>query len=89
MESPGIGSTHMNRYENPKTGRYDGVHLYRHTGVNDYTNSVKRILRSAIPELVNKKPLNHTDSPQASYQKNQAFSVPTSNMFNLFNQGKL
>ena len=48
LETLGVGATHMGRYENHRTGRYDGVHLYGKTGVRDYTCSVISILRSAL-----------------------------------------
>ena len=52
---------HFARYQDYKSGRYDGVHLYGHTGCKDYTTSVKMILRMALPD-------DHTTCPQAKYQ---------------------
>ena len=44
----GSGSTHLARYKDYNTGRYDGVHLYGRTGVKDYTDSVKSMLVIAM-----------------------------------------
>ena len=50
---------HFARYQDFRTGRYDGVHLYGHTWCKDYTASVKLILRLAD---------DHTSCAQAKYQ---------------------
>ena len=43
LHSYGVGLTHEYRYQDKRTGKYDGVHLYGPTGQKDFTNSVKSI----------------------------------------------
>ena len=61
LMTSGDNDAHFTRYQNYKTGRYDGVHLYGNTGCTDYTASVKQILMLALPE-------DHTNCMQAKYQ---------------------
>ena len=74
LESYGTGATHLARYQDYNTGRYDGVHLYGRTGCRDYTDSVKTILRLALPEqqACPAPPTDcHKTCPQAKYQWEQ------------------
>ena len=100
LESPGVGAVHYKRYQNSFTGRYDGVHLYGQRGYTDYTNSVKTILSlalpvspqySAAPKLGKKKVKvesdNHTNCPQAQYQRNKYPSIQIRNRFDVLSQG--
>ena len=48
--SPGTGSTHLARYKDFNTGKYDGVHLYGGSGVKDYTDSMKSIMMMALSD---------------------------------------
>ena len=48
--SYGIGKTHMKRYQNQTTGRYDGLHLFGPTGIEEYTQSVESIFFLALSE---------------------------------------
>ena len=90
LESTGVGSSHLGRYKDYTTGRYDGVHLYGRTGVRDYTNSVKSILLIALPDekpaqtsvgsgsgFGNKEAEEHLACEQALYQWRQAESKRT------------
>ena len=43
LECYGGGSTHLARYQDSRTGRYDAVHFYGPLGVRNYTDSVKSI----------------------------------------------
>ena len=89
LESSGAGATHFKRYENIKTGRYDGVHMYGQTGCKDYTNSLKTILMMAMTDFGVGTALagKHNDCEQAEYQRKHQPHVQTSNRFSLFNQG--
>ena len=97
LESSGVGATHVARYQNSKTGRCDGVHLYGPTGWVDYTNSVKTIMLIASPTSNSAKdnsgfgtsqPKNHNNCEQAKYQRKQYHPpVQTKNRFNVLNQG--
>ena len=94
LESTGAGATHFKRYENNKTGRYDGVHMYGQTGCKDYTNSLKTILMMALAEQpmadfgVGTALGGHNDCEQAKHQKKHYQPhVQTSNRFSLLNQG--
>ena len=80
LECPVSGSTHMRRYRNSYTGKYDGVHMYGYTGAKDYTDSVNSILLVAFPEqlsdpcqpraeLGNRMMEDHTMCEQAQYQQ--------------------
>ena len=97
LESSGTGATHFKRYENRKTGRYDGVHMYGQSGRKDFTNSLKTIIMMALAEesmadsgVGTALGDNHNDCEQAKYQKkNYQPHVQTSNRFSLFNQGNL
>ena len=79
LECTVSGSTHMNRYRDNNTGRYDGVHMYGRTGMKDYTDSVNSILLMAFPEdtPVHSPPRaelgkeDHTWCEQAQYQYQQ------------------
>jgi hypothetical protein len=89
LESSGAGDAHKARYVNPKTGKYDGVHLYGVTGCKDYANSLKSIMMLALPEQ-NKSECGtaqvdeHITCPQAKYQKKRTVSsVPTKNRFSV------
>ena len=86
LESPGAGAAHFRRYQSSFTGRYDGVHLYGLTAHTDYTNSVKTILSLALPisqpnylapKFVKTKVKvdDHTNCPQALYQRHQSVQV--------------
>ena len=97
LDSPGVGATHYRRYQSKLTGRYDGVHLYGQTGLTDYTRSVNNILALALhtqkqyyaaSELGQNKSENHTNCPQAIYQRKKYHeSVQISNRFDVLNQG--
>ena len=50
LECYGGGSTHLGRYQDHRTGKYDAVHFYGQTGVKDYTDSVKTIFLMTLPE---------------------------------------
>ena len=78
LVSPGTGSTHLARYKDYTTGRYDGVHLYGKTGVKDYTDSMKSIMVMALmPNILNTETVrdnslgaaDHTTCEQAVYQQ--------------------
>ena len=97
LESSGNGDGHFARYQNYYTGKYDGVHFYGQAGCTDYTNSVKTILKMALPKLSPTKPAtesgtaqsnNHKSCPQTKYQQKMYHpSVQTKNRFNILNQG--
>ena len=75
LESSGGGSSHLARYQDYYTGRYDGVHLYGRTGTRDYTDSVNTMFLMALSdtraELGNMEE-DHTTCEQAQYQRSQA-----------------
>ena len=71
LESSGSGYTHMARYQDYYTGRYDGVHLYGITGTKDYTNSVDTLLMMALTNKETRMD-DHTDCEQSQYQWRQA-----------------
>ena len=48
LNSYGIGKTHMMRYGDPMTGRFDGIHFFGPSGSSDLTNNMIAILRSAL-----------------------------------------
>ena len=50
LESPGVGPTHLARYKDHNTGRYDAVHFYGRSGVRDYTDSIKSIMMIAFSD---------------------------------------
>ena len=93
LESSGSGAAHLDRYQS-RSGKYDGVHLYGKTGIQDYTNSVMTILSMAVPrypgpvlaEYGTAQPDDHTSCPQAQYQRRKCF-IETRNRFDLFSQG--
>jgi hypothetical protein len=91
LESFGVGSSHLGRYKDYTTGKFDGVHLYGQTGVRDYTNSVKSIMLMALPEQRpahasvepgNRKAQNHNTCEQAQYMWRQKKSKRTSRQNN-------
>ena len=51
FENSGTETAHLARYQNLRTGRYDGVHLYGQTGCRDYTGSVENIFLVALQSL--------------------------------------
>ena len=96
LENSGTETAHLARYQNLRTGRYDGVHLYGQTGCRDYTGSVENILLVALQSLSstqdtaecgNTQKDNHTRCPQAQHQNKTVFhpSVQTQNRFGVFN----
>ena len=97
LESSGNGDAHLARYQNFRTGRYDGVHLYGQAGCTDYTNSVKSILMMAIQKHSSAQSNTgfgkaqaafHKTCPQANYQKGKYHpSVQVRNRFDVLNQG--
>ena len=94
LERNGDSTAHFNRYQNQKTGRYDGVHFYNRKGRADFTNSLKTIFLLALSQLNPTEALNGFGTTQsdnfteAGYQKrNFGPSVPTRNRFNALNQG--
>ena len=50
LESYGVGATHLGRYRDYKTGRFDNVHFYGKTGTRDFTDSLKSIFLMTITE---------------------------------------
>ena len=93
LESNGVGTAHFDRYQNQKTGRYDGVHFYNRKGRADFTNSLKTIFLLALSQLNPTQSVNGFGTAQgdnfteAGYQRNFGPSVPTRNRFNVLNQG--
>ena len=94
LESSGAGQAHFARYENNKTGRYDGVHLYGKNGCQDYTNSVNSILMLALTDdsqfnnqngFGTAQRNNHNNCPQAKFQKKPQPNVQTQNRFSVLN----
>ena len=96
LESPGVGDSHLARYKNPNTGRYDGVHFYGNVGCKDYTKSVKTILMLALSEKQCSQPRSeggkaqsddHLDCPQSRFQKQRKYqpNVAVKNRFSVFN----
>ena len=98
------GAIKESRYRQPKTGRFDGIHLLGNSGQKAYTLSVLNILKLA--NLTSSQHDYHQSCAQFQYQskevrnknksrsnKNQnqpEFQIPTSNRFNLFSsQGNL
>ena len=75
LESSGAGYTHMARYQDYYTGRYDGVHLYGITGAKDYTDSVNTLLMMALSDQETGMKEEHTDCEQAQYQRRQAMKT--------------
>ena len=74
LESSGGGLSHQARYEDDRTGRYDGVHLYGRTGARDYTDSVDTMLLLALSDTraeLGSMVGDHTDCEQAQYQWRQ------------------
>ena len=78
LESSGAGPAHLARYEDSRTGRYDGVHLLGKNGCQDYTNSVISILMLALTDDGKFNPQNgfgtaqsknHKNCPQAKFKK--------------------
>ena len=79
LESPGVGPTHLARYKDQATGKYDAVHFYGRCGVRDYTDSVKTILMIALSDggiaqasASTYTDDNHLSREQAQYQWSQA-----------------
>ena len=97
LESSGVGTAHIARYQDSRTGRYDGVHFYGERAGLDFTNSLKTILMLAVAELNSIRRPNEvgtaqsdeqTHFPQARDEMKKCHpSVPTRNRFNMFNQG--
>ena len=90
LESSGSGAAFSARYVNPKSGRYDGVHLYGENGCRDYTDSVRTILMLALPlkpECGTTQPDDHNSCEQAKYLSKPRYqpSVKTCNRFSVFN----
>ena len=99
LESTGMSSSHFDRYKDQNTGRYDGVHLYGRRGCPDYTNSVNTIMFLAMEGPSSSRNIengraqqeDHTNCPQAKYQRRQVFeklyqpNISTSNRFSVFN----
>ena len=94
LGSSGHGPSHLARYQNENTGRYDGVHMYGINGCKDYTRSVQNILLLAFPKpnsnqikhgCGNAQPDSHC--PQMKSQKNTDYhsSVQPQNRFDVFN----
>ena len=98
------GAIKESRYRQPKTGRFDGIHLLGNSGQKAYTLSVLNILKLA--NLTSSQYDYHQSYAQFQYQskevrnknksrsnKNQnqpEFQIPTSNRFNIFSsQGNL
>ena len=79
LESPAVGPTHLARYKDHNTGKYDAVHFYGKSGVRDYTNSVKSIMMIALSDDTTAQPSpststedDHLSKEQAQYQWSQA-----------------
>ena len=78
LESSGMGASHLDRYREQNTGKYDGVHLYGKEGRTDYANSVNTIMMLAL-EGRNNININaesgtaqcddHSNCPQSQYQR--------------------
>ena len=90
LESSGSGAAHSARYVNPKSGYYDGVHLYEENGCRDYTDSVKTILMLALlakPGCGTAQVDVHDNCEQAKYQRKPSYkpTVKTFNRFIVFN----
>ena len=96
LESTGNSAAHFERYQNSRTGRYDGVHLYGETGRRDYTNSVKSIFLMAFeqkstqtsPQSGSAQSDKHGNCPKAKYQEKKKYHpyVQTQNRFDIFNK---
>ena len=93
LESFGRGSSHFDRYKDQNTGKYDGVHFYGKAGSTDYTNSVNTIMMLAEEHQNNTQNHqsgraqsdDHTNCPQAKYQRRYQSSISTSNRFSVLN----
>ena len=79
LESPAVGPTHLARYKDNNTGKYDAVHFYGRSGVRDYTNSVKSIMMIALSDDTTAQPSpststedDHLSKEQSQYQWSQA-----------------
>ena len=76
-----MGPTHLARYKDMFSGKYDGVHLYGRTGVRDYTDSVRSIfmvslsadtpVQSVSRSVSGSRDDDHTSCEQAQYQWRQ------------------
>ena len=87
----------MARYKDTRTNVYDGVHFYGYSGCQDFTDSVKTILKVALPDnnFVKTKTgfgtaqtgVNHSTCPQTAYQKKAKYypNIQTSNRFSALN----
>ena len=89
LESPGSGPTHRDRYENTRTGKYDGVHFWGRSAQADFTNSVVSILMLALPEN-HKGTANEAGTAQGNSNHGIQRDTPTPNVhtkysFNVFN----
>ena len=89
LESPGVGPTHLARYKDNTTGRYDAVHFYGRSGVRHYTDSVKTILMIALTDEQDAQPKpstntheDHLSEEQAQYQWRQTQSKQTNRQTN-------
>ena len=72
LESHGVGPTHLARYKDHTTGRYDAVHFYGRRGVRDYTDSVKTILTIALSDEQTAQPSSH--GPKGPYNDDDHLS---------------
>ena len=91
LENSGAVEEHSARYEDQRTGRYDGVHLYGYKGRKDYTNSVKTIFMVALSDngVGTAQAGNHENCPQTKYKKNKHQpTVNTKNRFSVFNSNQ-
>ena len=99
------GKIQEDRYWDKRKDKYDGIHMFGVSGRKEYTRSVLQILRRAniikhtetqhgmVNTATNTETDEHTDCPQARYQKRtyadavngNRYSVPTNNRFNLLN----
>ena len=88
-----MSESHLERYKEENTGKYNGVHLYGRTGCRDYTNSVNTIMmlakegqnNAASYESGRAQSEDHTNCPQAKYQRRFQPSISTSNRFSVLN----
>ena len=78
LESSRMSESHLERYKDENTGKYNGVHLFGRTGCKDYTNSVNTIMMLALEgsndintnaESGTAQCDDHSNCPQSQYQR--------------------
>ena len=93
LEGSGKSASNYDRYRGQNTGKYDVVYLYGKAERTDYTNSVNTIImlfkinqnNATSYESGRAQSDDHTNSPQAKYQRRYQSSISTSNRFSVLN----